>query len=75
MVGQATTLCFLLLVAGWATAVVSEEVHQHSSGGYACMRGNPSPCKNACRRDHPGSTGYCKGGSCMCKTAPSGHSS
>ncbi|XP_037290194.2 longicornsin isoform X6 [Rhipicephalus microplus] len=77
MVGQATTLCFFLLVAGWVTAVMSEEAHQNKGPpDLACVRGKVSICKKRCRENHPERTGYCKNHhSCVCITAPPGHSS
>ncbi|XP_075728607.1 uncharacterized protein LOC119185199 isoform X2 [Rhipicephalus microplus] len=43
MVGQATTLCFFLLVAGWVTAVMSEEAHQNK-GVISRRRASASCC-------------------------------
>ncbi|KAL3207391.1 hypothetical protein MRX96_010180 [Rhipicephalus microplus] len=68
MVGQAMTLCFLLLVAGWVTAVESEEAHQRQRRDFGCARGMIFVCQRRCMRLYPGSTGYCQGFRCMCDT-------
>uniref|UniRef100_A0A6G5A551 Putative conserved secreted protein n=1 Tax=Rhipicephalus microplus TaxID=6941 RepID=A0A6G5A551_RHIMP len=77
MVSQATTLCFFLLVAGWATAVVSEKTHQPKRPPeLSCERGMVFVCKDRCRQGDPKRTGYCdKDFHCVCITAPSGHGS
>uniref|UniRef100_A0A224YCR3 Longicornsin n=1 Tax=Rhipicephalus zambeziensis TaxID=60191 RepID=A0A224YCR3_9ACAR len=68
MGGRVTTLCFLLLVAGWVTAVVSEEAHLRQRRDFGCGRGMVFACQRRCMRLYPGSTGYCQGFRCMCDT-------
>ncbi|XP_075535596.1 longicornsin-like isoform X2 [Dermacentor variabilis] len=53
MSGRATTVCFLLLVAG---------------RDFGCARGMIFMCQQRCMRLYPGSTGYCQGFRCMCDT-------
>nr|XP_050042970.1 longicornsin-like [Dermacentor andersoni] len=68
MSGRATTVCFLLLVAGCLTAVMSEEAHLRSRRDFGCARGMIMMCQRRCMRLYPGSTGYCQGFRCMCDT-------